>query len=336
MHAPSASSRSRERAVSNAASCLPLLTALACAPSTDELLPPTADRDPRLPQIEIMVAGHRRAIHLETFGSPDAPVLLAFHGGWGSDYRAMLPLESLADRYFVVLWDSRGSGLSERIGRSEISESAYAEEVQAIKQRFSPDAPITLIGYSDGGTHAGLYVAHHAREVEQLVLIEPDAFDSETRSLEPEPEVEAFAQWTHEYLWQNEFLTPDDHESADYKLTSVAEPAIASVACHPESPIPYRLWRMGAFVYFAVRDEFRKFDFRPALAKFEPEILIVATPCHGLDADYQRTHIAPTFAHVRVVELSLKVDHLNLFDAGHAELTKALHGYLHAYREVSP
>jgi len=322
--------------VSGFAGCLTLVCALACAPSSLELLPPTADRDPRLPQIEISVAGHRRALHLETFGNPGAPVLLAFHGGWGSDYRAMLPLQSLADRYFVVLWDARGSGLSERIGQSEISEAAYAAEVQAVKERFSPKAPITLIGYSDGGTHAGLYVAHHPREVEQLVLIEPDAFDSETRAIEPEPDIEPFAEWTHEYLWQNEFLTPDDHESADYKLTSVAQPAIASVACHPRNPIRYPLWRMGAFVYFTVRDVFREYDFRPGLAKFEPEVLIVATPCHGLDADYQRAHIAPTFARARVVELSSKIDHLNLFDVGHPELMTALRDYLTAYRESAP
>jgi proline iminopeptidase len=296
------------------------------------LLPPTAEEDPRLPQIQLEVLGRSRAIHLETFGSPESPVLLAFHGGEGSDYRAMLPLAALSDRYFVVLWDARGSGLSERIERSEISEASYAAEVHAIKQRFSPERPVALVGYSYGGFHSALYLTHHPTDVSELVLIEPNAFDSETAAGEPEADVPVGEGWVHSYLWQNEFVTPDDHERMDFKLTSVTQDAVAFIACEPEHAPRYPLWRMGAFAYLAVRDEFRTYDFRPAMAAFPSPVLIVASSCGGLNAAHQRKDVAPVFADARVVELPPGADHLNLFDHSRTALLASLRGHLSAYQ----
>jgi proline iminopeptidase len=300
------------------------------------LLPPTAERDPRLPQIQLTVSGRTHALHLETFGSPTNPVLLAFHGGEGSDYRVMLPLAALSDRYFVVLWDARGSGLSERVERAEISRASYAEEVHAIKQRFSPERPVALVGYSYGGFHAALYLTHFPADVAELVLIEPNAFDSETAALEPEGEVPLGETWVHDYLWQNEFMTPDDHERMDYKLTSVVQSAIAFIACDPERASRLPVWRMGALAYLAVRDEFRDYDFRPAMADFPGPALIVASSCGGLNAAHQREFLAPVFADARVVELPPGADHLNLFDHAREELLSAMREHLVAYRTEEP
>ncbi len=137
--------------------CLPHMAsflgcALACDSGAEELVPATVTDDPYLPRLEVNVAGHSRSLHLETFGEHDNPVLLVFHGGGGSDYKAMLPLRALADRYLVVMWDARGSGLSERITRAEVSMQSYADEVHAVKRHFSPDAPVSLIGYSSGAS----------------------------------------------------------------------------------------------------------------------------------------------------------------------------------------
>jgi hypothetical protein len=57
------------------------------------LVPPTADLDPLLPQLKITVAGHNRAIHLQTFGNPDNPPLFILHGGPGADFRIFLPFK---------------------------------------------------------------------------------------------------------------------------------------------------------------------------------------------------------------------------------------------------
>lgn len=291
------------------------------------LLPLTAERDPRLPQLSVVVAGHARVLHLETFGEPSRPVLLAFHGGEGSDYRSMLPLRALADRYFVVMWDCRGSGLSERIGGDEVSEQAYADEVQAVKDHFSPDAPVALVAYSYGGLHTALYLSRHSGQVSQLVLIEPVAASSDASV--SDPEVPFSAEWVNDYLWQNEVVTPDDDDRADYKLTSVAQAAIEGVSsCDPAHPSHYPLWRMGARVWTRAHEVFAHYDYRGALAALDFPVLIVASQCGDVGVEYQRRHVAPVFREARIVTLPDGVDHLNLFQRGERELLVALRDYL--------
>src|SRR5262245_60802661 len=74
------------------------------------LVPRTVTEDPTLSQIEINGAH----LHAEAFGDPNAPTVIVLHGGPGSDYRCLLPLQALAgDGYRVVFWDQRGAGLSE-------------------------------------------------------------------------------------------------------------------------------------------------------------------------------------------------------------------------------
>jgi len=290
------------------------------------LLPLTAERDPRLPQLPVVVAGHARVLHLETFGDSSRPVLLAFHGGEGSDFRSMLPLQALGDRYFVVMWDSRGSGLSERIGPDEVDEQAYADEVQAVKDHFSPDAPVALVAYSYGGLHAALYLSHHVGQVNRLVLIEPVAPHSDANL--SDPEVPFSAEWVNDYLWQDEVITPDDDDRVDYKLTSVAQAALEGISCDPDHPSHYPLWRLGARVWTRAHEVFARYDYRSALAALDFPVLIVATPCGDANVDYQRRHVAPVFANARVVALPDGVDHLNLFQRGQTELLAAMRDYL--------
>lgn len=84
------------------------------------LVPPTVDEDLLLPQLQVTVAGHDRKLHLRSFGDPADPVALLLPGGPGADFRLLLPLQTLAERYYVVMWDPRGTGLSERVTREEL------------------------------------------------------------------------------------------------------------------------------------------------------------------------------------------------------------------------
>ena len=82
------------------------------------LVPKTVTEDPSLPAIS--VNGTR--LHAETFGNPDDPMVVVLHGGPGADYRSMLNVRALADDgYFVVFYDQRGSGLSQRQDKSGYS-----------------------------------------------------------------------------------------------------------------------------------------------------------------------------------------------------------------------
>lgn len=113
-----------------------LLTVLICigapamqgcldASSSGALVPPTADEDYALPQISMEIAGHTRAVHLTTYGVATQPVLLVLHGSL-ADHRALRPFQVLSERYFVVMWDQRGNGLSERITQEDLIEREEA------------------------------------------------------------------------------------------------------------------------------------------------------------------------------------------------------------------
>ncbi len=300
---------------------------LAAPDEPGALVPPTADQDPALPQVEIQVAGHRRALHLETFGDAANPPLFAFHGGGGNDYRAMLPLRALADDYFLVMWDARGSGLSERITADEISIESYIEEVAAVKARFSPDRPIALAGYSWGGLHASLFTVAHPEDVSALVLIEPAPL-SQTASQAIEPyDLGLGAAFVNELLWQVDFLGPSDHDALDRKAFAAARGATRHNWCDPDAPGIYPMWRHGIYTDVIASERVRNaaaYDQLAALTEYGGPVLVVGSSCGPIDAEFQTKHTLPLFAHPELVTLS-GVSHMNLFVP---ELAAALRGFL--------
>jgi len=304
----------------------------ACTLGTEELVPATVSDDPRLPVLELSIAGARRSLHLESVGPAGAPVLLVYHGAAGSDYRAMLPLLALADRYRVVLWDGLGSGLSERLAQAEFSLELGAQELHAVKQHFSPDAPVSYVGYSSGGPYGAMWLQNYPQDLDQLVLIESDALDSATRD-ETAIDIPLGASWVHEALWQNEFLTPNDHAEADYKLFVAARPALEGLSCDPKHPSHYPMWRMGAAAYVASNELLDGRDFQDDIRALGLDALLIATRCGPLNADFQREHLAPLFVDAQIVELGHPADHLNLFEQATDEILSALRSYLRAYQE---
>lgn len=308
-------------------SCFVMGCSLASPDDPGALVPPTADEDPALPQVSVEVAGHRRALHLETYGDPSHPALLAFHGGGGNDYRAMLPLRALADEYFVVLWDARGSGLSERVTRGEISQESYVEEVAGVKALFSPEAPIVLAGYSWGGLHASLFTVHHPEDIAALVLIEPAPLSSEANDA-MEPHNSGLGEsFVNELLWQVDFLSPSDHVELDRKAYAAAQEAIRDYWCDPEHPGEYPMWRHGIFTDITATERVQNdatFDALGALSSYGGPVLVVGSSCGPLDTEFQRRHTLPLFASPEFAELD-GVSHLDLFTP---ELVSAMRAFL--------
>src|SRR5688572_3534105 len=81
------------------------------------LVPGTVEDDATLPSFTL---GDGRLVHLRTFGAAEDPVVIVLHGGPGGDHRDYLHLEAFSDAFFVVLWDQRGTGLSERVPDTEL------------------------------------------------------------------------------------------------------------------------------------------------------------------------------------------------------------------------
>ncbi len=107
----------------------------------------------------------------------DGPVDLVFTFGWAShlDFQWTDPtftrfLRRLAQFARVIVFDKRGCGLSDPVGRAPTIEDRM-DDIRAVMDAVGSERPV-LIGYSEGGVMAALYAAAHPERTTALVLYE--------------------------------------------------------------------------------------------------------------------------------------------------------------------
>lgn len=302
------------------------------------LLPPTADEDPALPQRSIMVAGRSLKIHTETFGDPSNPALFMMHDALG-DYRAFKPFQALADKYFVVMWDRRGDGLSERITDGYTADT-LVEEIDALKSIHSPDQPITLIGHGFGAAYTALYMSRRPANVRQAVLMEPIALNG-TVFGSTYYTIWSDSSWNATVArmqWQTEQISPTDHETLDYKaLLYVLDSRWSGYYCDSDNPPALPLWRPGGYVEY-LRDAMfvagdgpndYNYDFAAGLSTFPTKVLFVVGNCSALGATFQKTNNMPLIQHADL-EMISGAGH-RLFVEKPADVLAAVRAYLEEY-----
>jgi proline iminopeptidase len=247
------------------------------------LVPKTVAEDASLPAIEMN--GSR--FHVQTFGDPANPVIVFLHGGPGSDHRSLLRLaerfggQSLVDDYFLVFWDQRGTGLSQRVGKEQLTLDRYDDDLNTLIDRYSPERPVFLIGESWGGMFATLYINRHAQRVAGAVLIEPGPLTGATaeRIKDDMFDLDLRAEWLNDFTWSSRFLSPDDHARMDYERMLGAKNA--QPRFHENKVTPSPVWRMGAAAnrYIAEdgQDDNGKYiyDFTNNLAAFTTPVLFI-------------------------------------------------------------
>jgi len=298
------------------------------------LVPPTTAQDPNLPQMKITVANHTRTIHIETFGNSNNPTLLLLHGS-ASDYRAYLPLQILSDKYYVVMWDQRGSGLSERVTKDEITWDAVVEEINQIKNHFSPDNPVTLIGHSWGGAYAALYISKKPENVRQAVLAEPgpalngNIFQATKNKLFT---LNLAEKVYNDLAWNGEFLSAKNHEQMDYKYLMQIKSTMMDYFCDKDNLPEWPVWRVGAYVEYTRQSRIIKdkdFNFALGLDSFSPKVLLIGSECSALGYEFQEKYHKNLFKEAEVVLIE-NSGH-RLFTEQFAEVLQALYNYLEEY-----
>ncbi len=247
------------------------------------LVPKTVVEDASLPAIELNGA----RFHAQTFGNPANPVIIFLHGGPGGDYRGMLPLadvfggHSLADDHFLVFWDQRGSGLSQRVGKEQLTGEVYLADLNALVDRYSPNRPVYLIGISWGVMFATDYSNRDPQRVAGAVLIEPGPLDGATAErLKPEMyDLDIGSEWLNDFAWASGFFTPDDHARMDYERAlglRDAQPRFGESTTNREP-----IWRLGAAASRYIQEDGQKngisvYDFTDHLSAFTKPVLFIA------------------------------------------------------------
>jgi proline iminopeptidase len=200
----------------------------------DYVVPATVTDDPTLPSAEIDGV----KLHLETFGNRQNPLVVVLHGGPGADYQSLLGLQALADDYFVLFYDQRGAGLSERVSADKLNLADYIAELDAVIDHFSNGEPVYLIGHSWGAMLASGYLGVHPDKIAKAVLAEPGFLNMD--------DMQAWLDYQQQlvtnldYLW---FATrtgfeaqhvngPDDHAGNDYLFGEV----VHYFSNHPDNP----------------------------------------------------------------------------------------------------
>lgn len=249
------------------------------ATAVGALVPRTVDEDPDLPSIFVNGAW----LHAQTFGDPADPMIVFLHGGPGGDYRNALRAAQLADDdYFLVFYDQRGSGLSQRFEEHTYSIQLMLDDLNAVihHYRTTDEQPIFLFGHSWGAMLAAAYINTYPDRIAGVVFAEAGGFNKQLLDEygAMSRKLTVLSEATNDIFFYDQFLTgkENEHEILDYKLAlqspySYAEGNDEGV----EGPSPF--WRYGAVVLTSFVDiaENKGFDFTTQLHQYTPPALFL-------------------------------------------------------------
>jgi proline iminopeptidase len=321
------------------AALLVAIGALYLANAGDWRVPATTANDPSLPVIE--AAGYR--FHGEVMGDAGKPVVVVLHGGPGGDYRYLLPLEVLKEKYRVVFYDQRGAGLSPRASADRLTADIMVSDLDAIGNEVSPGKSFAIIGHSWGAMLATLYIAAHPDRVERAVLCEPGFYTHEDmlrwRAKTGMGGIPKPSLWGHVIqAWARSLHVkgPDGQERGDFFMDSVmhiASPDHPQAGYYPGRDIRngrFDDWRFGARASAAVQasgigPDGRLRDLAAGVEKWKGRALFMSG---GEDAD-----IGPEWQEARNIKRFARAEHVVIEGAGHTMIGEKPVESLAAIRE---
>jgi proline iminopeptidase len=264
----------------------------------------TVAQDPSVPNITIDGVTY----HAEAFGDPTNPVVITIHGGPGADYKSILSLQDLADEYYVVFYDQRGTGLSPRVSAEELTLESSIEDLDSIVDLYGNGEKVDLVGHSWGAILASAYLGRHPEKVKHAVLAEPGALTAqdweefnEKVKIRLSPGVlYHFAKAKFESL---HVKGPDDQASDDYFLQQIemyqgSDHPQAGFRCGGGGPEAGQWWRhsatAGESILQSATDADGKWDvdLLEGVEGFTNKVLFIASECNTLiGAELQTRHL---------------------------------------------
>jgi pimeloyl-ACP methyl ester carboxylesterase len=133
-------------------------------------------------------------LHVRHWGREGAPKLFMAHGWMDMSASFQFVVDALQGDWHVIAPDWRGFGLSERSGSDTYWFPDYFADLEAILDRYSPDAPVDLLGHSMGGNIVSVYAGVRPARIARLINLEGFGLPATT----PEQAPGRYAKWLDE------------------------------------------------------------------------------------------------------------------------------------------
>ncbi|RKF18710.1 alpha/beta hydrolase [Alginatibacterium sediminis] len=285
-------------------------------------VPKTLEHDSRLEFTE--VSGYK--FHTQVKGDLKAPVVIVVHGGPGADHQYLLPMGPLAKAHRVIFYDQRGSGLSPRVDKSQLTLEQNLKDLDLLVEHFSADRKVTLIGHSWGGMLVAGYLSTYPTKVSHAVLVEPGmlhpeaaaAFVKTMKAHQSIGSLFSLAKYMSVYPFVRQH---DGHEGFDYVMTKLLnknDPG-APYQCAGES-MPDNSFTRASYEAFnsmlkPVMDDPASFryDLSQGIESYTGKLMLISSECSAIGYAFQEQYHMP--------KLPQQTRHVKANKMGHNMLT---------------
>lgn len=269
------------------------------------LVPLTVTEDSSLPSITV----NGTSLHSETFGNPSDSIIMVIHGGPGADYRSLLNCQDLAaNGCYVVFYDQRGSGLSQRHDADIYNTQLFLDDLDAVIEYYkqTESQKVILFGHSWGAMIAAGYVDQHPEKVRGIIMVEPGGFtwDDTEEYMGRAFQLNLFGELTNDLVYLDQFITSDEHNTLDYKMAlNFAADFADDNNVGNAGPFPF--WRSGAICNTASHEYVldNPLDFTENLGSYTTKVLFAYTE---LNESYGKSHaekVSEAFPNVELIEI---------------------------------
>ena len=297
----------------------------------------TVEQDPSIPHVTL----DNVTMHVETFGADSNEVVIIIHGGPGNDFKYLLDLKSLANEYFVVFYDQRGTGLSPRVPAEELTMDNLVQDLYDLSAYYGKGKPVHLIGHSWGGMLATAFVTKHPERVDKLVLAEPGPLTPEMASrynakMQLELSWELLVHLGKSYFKSLHVEEIDEQARGDFFFqtfamdTTVDNHPLAAYFCNRDiSQLNPDYWRYSATTSYQVmfkgmQDAENQMNIGSGSEVFTNKILLLAGECNQLTGpEFQKQQMT----------LFYDIEMVTITNAGHFMLSEQPEQSLGAIRK---
>jgi len=266
----------------------------------------TVEDDLTISHIEI----ENTVFHAETFGSDTNDIVIVLHGGPGNDFRYLLPLKELADDYFVVFYDQRGTGLSPRVKANEFTLENMLNDLNNIIDYYAQSRKVNIIGHSWGGMLASAYIGKYPSKVEKAVLAEPGMLTSEEakefmEKMHVKFDMDLILHMGKSWFQAMHVDGPDDQAATDFFFQSLmaegimkTEPYSAYYCDDDITNSSFDYWRFGGLASSASirnamdEDGNLNLNLTEGVENFTNKVLFIASECNTvIGIELQKEHL---------------------------------------------